>query len=73
MPNWQIVVTTSDTNETIHNELSPAATFTAGNASAADWLRTVASWLEAASQGAKNVSIVYTDSAGSTTVKSGMP
>lgn len=70
---WQIVVTTDDSNATIHSELSPAGTFQAGNASAPAWLRTVGSWLEAAAVGSKNVSIVYTDSTGSTTVKLGMP
>jgi hypothetical protein len=70
---WQIVVSTDESNASIHSELSPAGTFTAGDASAADWLRTVGTWLEAAAVGSKNVSIVYTDSSGSTTVKLGMP
>jgi len=70
---WQIVVTTDDSNATIHSELSPAGSFTAGNADAAEWLRTVSTWLAKAAEGSKNVSIVYTDSSGSTTVKSGMP
>ena len=70
---WQIVVTTDDSNATIHSELSPAGSGTTGNTDAAEWLRTVATWLDSASVGSKNVSIVYTDSAGSTTVKQGMP
>lgn len=70
---WQIVVTTDESNASIHSELSPAGTFQAGDMSAPDWLRTVGAWLDAAAVGSKNVSIVYTDSTGSTTVKLGMP
>jgi hypothetical protein len=70
---WTIVVTTDESNASIHSELSPAATFQAGNASAPAWLRTVASWLDAAAVGSKNVSVAYTDSVGTETVKLGMP
>jgi len=70
---WTIVVTTDESNASIHSELSPAATFQAGNASAPDWLRTVGTWLEGAAVGSKNVSVAYTDSFGTETVKLGMP
>lgn len=70
---WQIVVTTDDSNATIHSELSPAGSGTAGNADAAEWLRTVSTWLASAAVGSKNVSIAYTDSVGTVTVKQGMP
>jgi hypothetical protein len=69
---WQIVVTTDDSNATIHSELSPAGTGTAGDMSAPDWLRTVSTWLAGAALGNKNLSIVYTDSTGSTTIHSGL-
>jgi hypothetical protein len=70
---WQIVVSTDESNASIHSELSPAGTGTAGNADAATWLREVSGWLASAAVGSKNVSIVYTDSVGSVTVKQGMP
>lgn len=70
---WQIVVTTDESNESIHSELSPAGTGTAGNADAPEWLRSVSTWLSKAAVGSKNVSVVYTDSTGSVTVKAGMP
>lgn len=70
--NWQIVVTTDQSNATIHSVLSPAGLGEAGDMSAPDWLRSVANWLEGASLGNVNCSIVYTDSTGSTTVHSGL-
>ena len=69
---WQIVVSTDQSNATIHSILSPAGTGTKGDMSAPEWLRTVADWLDGASQGNVNCSIAYTDSTGSTTVHSGL-
>jgi len=37
----------------------------------ADWLRNLGSYLQSASEGSRSISVVYTDSSGSTTVHAG--
>lgn len=72
MPQFTLVVTTTETNEDIHAAVSPAGTGLAGDMSAPSWLQNLSAYFGSASQGNKNLSILYTDSAGSTTVRSGL-
>ena len=72
MAQFTLVVTSTETNADIHAAVSPAGTGLAGDMSAPSWLQNLSAYFGSASQGNKNLSILYTDSTGSTTVRSGL-
>lgn len=72
MAQFTIVVDSTETNADIHAALSPAGTGLSGNMSAPSWLQNLSQYFGAASLGAKNLSISYTDSDGTTIIRSGL-
>lgn len=72
MGSFTVVVTSTETDADVHAAVSPAGTGLAGNMSAPSWLQNLSAYFGSASQGNKNLSIVYTDTTGSTTISSGL-
>jgi len=67
---FTIVVTDANANnQWIHDNLNPNPTGYVTQPP--DWLRNLGSYLQSAAGGERSVSIVYTDSTGSTTVHAG--